>query len=527
MKNTLEFIKRYAIIILTVGLFICLLIAVATAQTPASHNPGSAPASVARAKEEVKKSPSPASWFHLGYAQLKAGDREQAGASFEQGLRLDDREPLLLCGKGYLAMQNNDSVKAKEFFDKALLLSKFKNTGVLKIIAEGYLLNPSTVSEAVALLEKAKAIDDSDPAIEVLLGDAFFSQNNGGLAITSYEHAAKLDPGSTLPHFKIGLVYERSKNYTAAEEAFRKALQIDSAYALVYKELGELFYLRKEAEKALANYEKYFSLAENPEEGKLQYAFILFMAKKYTEANEQFREVVPKNPTPTTLRYYAQSLFEAGDYSTSNSLFNEYFKKSKPEERSAMDHAYYGKVLLKLHEDSLAVGQFREGLTLDATQKETWQLLAETLLRNKKYSEAIKAYQSLMALRQKPVTQDYYSIGRAYYYKKEYEQAEAAFKKVSELQPDMVTGYLWHARAQSNLDPESENGLAKPSYEKVIEIASHDPAKNKNDLIEACSYLGYYHFLKQEKTISKSYWDKVLEIDPENVKAKEALKVTQ
>ena len=88
----------------------------------------------------------------------------------------------------------------------------------------------------------------------------------------------------------------------------------------------------------------------------------------------------------------------------------------------------------------------------------------------------------------------------------------------------MTVGYLWEARAKSNLDPESENGLAKPYYEKLIEKATANPEKNKNDLVEAYSYLGYYHFLKQENQLSKSYWQKVIALSPDDAKAKEALR---
>jgi hypothetical protein len=88
----------------------------------------------------------------------------------------------------------------------------------------------------------------------------------------------------------------------------------------------------------------------------------------------------------------------------------------------------------------------------------------------------------------------------------------------------MTVGYLWEARTQSNLDPESEKGLAQPYYTKLIEMALKAPEKNKGDLVEAYSYLGYYHLLKQELVASKSYWKKVLELNPEDARAKEALK---
>ena len=145
---------------------------------------------------------------------------------------------------------------------------------------------------------------------------------------------------------------------------------------------------------------------------------------------------------------------------------------------------------------------------------------AETYFKSKKYPEAIASYEQLLLLRRKPASQDYYTLGRAYYFNKQFEKADTMFQKLIELQPNMTVGYLWEARTKSNLDPESENGLAKPYYEKLIEKAAATPEKSKNDLVEAYSYLGYYHFLKEEVLVSKSYWQKVLTLKPDDTKGK-------
>jgi tetratricopeptide (TPR) repeat protein len=183
--------------------------------------------------------------------------------------------------------------------------------------------------------------------------------------------------------------------------------------------------------------------------------------------------------------------------------------------------------LLKHNEDSLAIENFRKSLSLDQKQPEIQQVMAETLFKTKRYLEAIDAYKTLISMRQKPTAQDFYSIGRAYYFTKMYTEADEAFLKLIELQPNMSVGYLWEARTKSNLDPESEAGLARPYYEKLIEKLSATPDKGKQDLIEAYSYLGYYHFLKEENALSKEYWSKVITLNPSDERAKEALRALQ
>ncbi len=464
-------------------------------------------------------------WYHLAMVQIKNGQRDLATNSLDKGISLDNKEPLNYVGRGYLSMLENNAQKAQLDFDQALSLTKSKNVSVLRGIAEAYLVDGKLAGKAVELAIKAKSIDDHDPQTLVVLGDAYLAQNNGGLAVTNYESAAALDTKLALPHYKIGLVYLRSRNFTSAEEAFTKAIQIDPGYTLAYKELGELYYQIKKGEKAVKAYETYLSLTDKPEIGKLRYAFFLFMAKDFAKANELFRDLIKnENVSTITLRFYAFSLYEAGDYTESRNVFEQYFSKSPQEEIEANDYATYAKLLLKQNEDSLAIIQLRRSLAMDGKQPEVMQSLAETLFKTKKYPEAIVAYNNLMEIQSRPTSQDYYTLGRAYYFNSQFSEADSIFQKLIELQPNMTVGYLWEARTKANLDPESVNGLAKPYYEKLIEKASATPEKNKNDLVEAYSYLGYYHLLKEEPIVSKSYWKKVLELSPGDAKAKEALK---
>jgi Tfp pilus assembly protein PilF len=67
--------------------------------------------------------------------------------------------------------------------------------------------------------------------------------------------------------------------------------------------------------------------------------------------------------------------------------------------------------------------------------------------------------------------------------------------------------------------------LAKPYYEKYIELTSADPTKYKNGLVEANNYLGYYNLQKGDKATATPYYQKVLELDPANSDATNAMKI--
>ena len=180
---------------------------------------------------------------------------------------------------------------------------------------------------------------------------------------------------------------------------------------------------------------------------------------------------------------------------------------------------------MKLKQDSLGIIAFQKSLSINPDQQEILQLVGDTNFKNKKFPQAIEAYQKLISKRKEPKSLDYFSIGRAYYYNNQFVEADSAFSKLIIMQPEMTVGYIWEANTKTQLDPESEKGLAKPYFEKVIEKGSTNPEKNKKDLINAYKYLAYYSYLKTDYPTAKSYYEKWLTLAPGDKDATDALDI--
>ena len=166
--------------------------------------------------------------------------------------------------------------------------------------------------------------------------------------------------------------------------------------------------------------------------------------------------------------------------------------------------------------------------------------------------DAISAYQKYYASldKEKQTPDLQFQIGRLYYgagtqpdsltitveeRKQALMSADSVFHAIAEAAPDSYLGNFWRARANSALDPETTQGLAKPFYEEVAALleSKNDPHYN-SALVECYSYLGYYYLLaienpalkaeaKANKDKSIEYWNKILAIDPANATAKRAL----
>jgi tetratricopeptide (TPR) repeat protein len=487
------------------------------------------PSKVIPALEQAVQA-NPENIYYLGLGYIRLGDLEKALATFEKGIKADNKDALSVAGKGHVKLLQKKSAEGKALLTEALDMHRRKSAELWKAVGRAYLSDTKFLLDAISALEKAKEMDNGDPVVHLLLGDAYLMQNQGGESVSSYERAVRADPKWAKPLYKIAKVYQRSRNNEIAMEYVNKAIAVDPEYAPAYIDLGETYYLQKKADKAVEAYEKYLSISETPGQAKFQYAFFLFMAKDYQKANAIFKEVLnDKNASPTALKFYAYSLIEQNKDEEAREILEQYFQKAKPEEIKASDYASYGKLLLKLKEDSLANEIFAKGIALDSTDTEILELQAETYLKRKEFAQAAEAYEDLIEAREQgPLSQDLYYMGSAYYFSDQYVDADSAFTQLAEKQPTMTVGYLWAAKSRVQYDSTGELGVAVPMYEKYIEKAIENPEKNKKDLIDAYDYLGQYALHKKDDVAEATkYFQKILELDPNNQRAKDFMNAIQ
>ena len=213
---------------------------------------------------------------------------------------------------------------------------------------------------------------------------------------------------------------------------------------------------------------------------------------------------------------------------------------------------YYGHLLESLKKYDDAVIQYEKAVKMDPTKTDLYKNISSAYEQKNDYKKAISAYQKYYASldKEKQTPDLQFQIGRLYYgagtqpdsltitveeRKQALMSADSVFHAIAEAAPDSYLGNFWRARANSALDPETTQGLAKPFYEEVAALleSKNDPHYN-SALVECYSYLGYYYLLaienpalkaeaKANKDKSIEYWNKILAIDPANATAKRAL----
>jgi tetratricopeptide (TPR) repeat protein len=464
-------------------------------------------------------------YYYLGETYLKTDLPDSAKILFAEGIKNNEVAPLNFVGMGKVTFEDNPT-EGKRNFDKALELSKSKDSKVLDYIAEYYITaNKKDLPQAITLLERAVKVDGKNPEPYLLLGDVYLEKGDGGKAKSYYDQALGLNKNLPTAYLKIGKIYSRARNLNEGLKYFNEGLKIDPNYPPFYREIGELYYKVKQYPKAIENYKKYVDMVDKSFNTDFRFGSFLFFNNDYKGAIEVLDKLSAKDHNnPYLNRLLAYSYYETGNYEKGLANFDSFWKKADEKKYITSDYEYYGKLLSKTGKDSLAVLSFKKAIERDTANFALHGEIGNLYFAKKKYKDAANEYN--LKLSKIPATaQDYLTLGKIYYFDKQYEKADTVFAKLIEIAPTSPNGYLWRGRANAQLDPEIKKGIAAPYYEKYIELVKGEPEKYKKELAEAYKQVGgYYMSFKKDKPKADEIWVKVKEFDPTFKEADEYLK---
>jgi len=473
-------------------------------------------------------------WYYFGDNLLHAENTDSAQILFTRGVQEEPSNPLNYIGLGKIYKGSGKQADATAAFTKALSLGADKNAEVMIRIAEAHItMDPKNLADAFKLLQTAEKLQPKNPEIQILQGDAFLENNDGTSAIKYYDKAKAMDSKSPTAALRLGQLWVRARNYQGKDgdkgalEYYREAIELSPNFAPAYRELGDLYALAQRFDDAKENYSKYLQLSKGNLTAKRRYAAFMYKTKDYKGALQQLEEIAAVDTGYNiNNRLAAYCYFETKVYDKGLVSIEKFFAKQPENKLLSSDFEYYGKLLSSSGKDSLAIVKLSEALTKDSSNADLYSDIAAIYAKQKKHPEAIAMYQKKLDMG-KGITNDYFRMGQSLFQTQQYGKADTAFSKVTESQPKLMTGHVWRAKANANLDPDSKLGLAKPYYEKVVEMGEVDSTsrvKYKKELTEAYRYLGAYYFLvAADKNTAIGFWEKVLAIVPDDQQAKKVL----
>jgi tetratricopeptide (TPR) repeat protein len=463
-------------------------------------------------------------YFYLGKTYFKLGNIDSAKICFQKGIELNKEYALNYVGLGGISLAKGDTNTAISNFNNAVDITS-DDPAIYINIADMYLIsNYLPVNRANDFLDQAIVLNKHNPAAYIKRGDVYLALNNGTQAIANYQSAINYDSSQVDAYIGLANVYTAVRNYQEAEEYYKRAIKRNPDYSVSYRYLSDLYAITKENDKAVDIYKKYISLSESSNTNLKKLSILLYNAGQYQECADVIKGVLQSEKEDTPLLHLlAFTYSQLADTTNGIATFHQYMNSVAKKDISITDYELLSKLYVKANQDSLAIEALSNAFNLDTTRMDLLSTIRMIDFKDHNWPGVVTAINKKASL-QPLNAQDYFDLGKAYYFNKEYGLADTAFSELVRLKPDLAIGYRWMAAAKANLDPDSEQGLAKPDYEKFISLAQDDTTKFKTELIEAYSYLGYYYFIKKDMENSKLYWQKVYALDPTNPQATEAIK---
>ncbi|MDR0582306.1 MAG: hypothetical protein LBG31_05005 [Prevotellaceae bacterium] len=497
--------------------------------------------------------------YYLGKSYLNLNHPDSASYYFSLGNETSATYPFNKIGTSMLALEelsgkggaNKEELKAFETAFKDAIKVDKKNIRLPLAVAEAYAY-AKNYAKAEEYIKLAKKTDAKNGLPFMLEGDILLEQDmekNRGAAGTKYDNAIYFSPGLVGAYMKSARIYMLI-NGAAALEKLEQIAAIAPDFNGRFYLLGELHEIQGNSKRAAEYYGRFIEDGYYNEEHLLKYAGILYFDKQYDNVLaiiHQVLEKYPDNLVANRLHAYALAKTTKGQESV-DVLTN--FMENIPEEKIILqDYLCYAEELEENKQYPEAADYYKKVIQKDPDRKQLLQNIGELYTKSQQPDSAIRYYNLYLDFLEQPNASIYFQLGRNYYniatadssdtQSGKLQRADSVFSLLTELAPASYLSYFWRARINSMLDPETTLGLAKPFYEKVIEITTEQTDRYKRELIECYKYLGYYYyvqadnitakhnnnasFARQEYNTAKEYFQKVFELDPNDSIAQKAI----
>ena len=373
----------------------------------------------------------------------------------------------------------------------------------------------------------------------LLLGDIEASYGtDGGKAASYYNQAITFNPKNPEGYKKWAMVYRKISPTQAAKKLEEMKVQCPDEDIDAFK--GHIFMLANDEKQAYENYVK-ADINKLDKLGLNEFVRCSYFTGHFADAvraAEAGIKLEPRNPTFNRIAMFAN--YELKNYDAAKSYIHKYFYETDSAKVSEYDHFYTALIYQALEDKANMYAHYDEALKLvnDQSMIKRWAILksvSDSYLKDKEFENAIKYYDQYLACKPDVNSDDMEGVAKIYSkYADEDEARKAefikkaieAYRAMAEKFPVQSTYAAYQCATMNNkLDKNGEKGLAKPDYQKVVELLESKADRTKGEdimLKYSLHYLMSNAFLYgKNKALAKEYANKILAIDPEYPAAKQ------
>lgn len=485
------------------------------------------------------------SYFYLGSIDLREGNTQAAKANFDKGVAANPAYGYNYVGLGEIALKNGDKSAAEKLFKEAMATDK-KDAALTAAVARAYFNVDPVLYKKEIDKNVAKALKDSknlEPAVYVLQGD-MIKASDIGQAAGYYEQAMTYDEQAGHINPEAYVKYSNLYNKVNPSFAISKLEELNQKLptsALAQRELAEKYYDGNQFTKAAQQYGKYMSNPNHFQNDEQRYSGLLYFGKDYKKSLEIANQVLAKDPENVYMhRMVMLNKAALEDYAGAAEAAQKLFAAPNTT-FTATDYMTYGDVLGALNRPDEAIAAYTKAYELNPEKNKSVLVSISSMYTDaENYAKAAEVMQQYVDMGDASLT-DYYTLSNRYKNlalslpEESPERVEAANNGIKyidlalESAAEESKGMLLQNKASLLMTRDGTNPTDElvDTYKAMVAAYDLDP---ENKVKRAGAYKSAYGFIANDYRVKKDdenarlYFEKLLEIDPENQAVRDYLK---
>ena len=473
--------------------------------------------------------------YYLGLIALRDNKPTEAAALFEKGKNENPEYGFNYVGLGELKLREGDVKEAEKLFKEGESNAK-KDVAMQIAIARAYYnVDPVAYEKQIAKrLESARRINMKAPEIYIFEGDRYADTKDWGNAAAQYDMAADFNPLATEAYVKYADLFT-NVNPRYAITMLKKLLSNVPDSALGQRELAMAYYNDEDYANAAAEYGKYVKNPNHFKQDEDRYAFLLFYGGKYQEGYDYATQLLSKDPSHFTARRY--QFMNAAQLPAlkeqllpmAEQLYTAHLSDKK-NTFAPIDFILISDEFNKGGKSDEAVAVLNEAMKEYPENGSFNKQLAMLCVDRNEFAAASDAFNGYLEKTAEPGYNDYIQAGLFAYYgaiesKEDAAKADRLFnlaladaEKASELLPDNYRPYKMRGDvAIQRAAKENISSAAVADYTKAAELLEGKvEARYANDAKAIYNYLGNHYLDVKDVPTAKTWFLKVVELDPDN-----------
>lgn len=478
--------------------------------------------------------------YYLGMIAVRENKMADATKYFDQGIAADAENAYNYVGKGLVALKAGDFNTARNFFKDGQKYAK-KDPGVEIAVARAYAeVDPVKYEKDIAkCVEKARKYDMKNPEIYVFEGDQMRVAKNIGGAAAKYEMAANYDSDFTPAYVKYANLFTMV-NPDYAIKMLGDLLAKNPNSALGQRELANAYYNKGDYANAAKQYAAYVNNPSHFKSDENRYAFLLFYSGDFKKGYDYATKLLKEDPNDFAAQRFqfinAAQIPEMKDQylPMAEALYAAHLKNPEANKFAAIDYTLIADELSKAKRTDEAVKVLQEGMKAMPDNASFDKQLAMLYVDESDLVKAANAFKGYLDKTEEPSYNDYIQQATFLYYagvqnkdnaaeaQKYYNEEQQVLDKAAAAypgfyKPNKMRGDI----AKQTASKDQVEKAAAPLYMKAIAEFESIPADKRskgaiNDAKEMYNYMGNYYLDQKDTASAKKYFNKYLELDPNN-----------